>query len=102
MPSGAPFSSSKAAILSPVPTGTVDLVTTTIGLLSNPASSSTAANTKLKSAWPSPRRGADGNKHRFRATDRLGEVSGEGKPSTLNIGLDQPFEARLPDRHLAG
>ena len=37
-PFGAPFSSSRAAILSPVPTGTVDLVTTTIGPLSSPAS----------------------------------------------------------------
>ncbi|GJE50921.1 hypothetical protein GOFOIKOB_3975 [Methylobacterium tardum] len=41
---------------SPVPTGTVDLVTTTVKPVRAPAISRAASNTKLRSAKPSPRR----------------------------------------------
>ena len=40
----------------PVPTGTVDLVTSTVGRISARATSSAAAKTKDRSACPSPRR----------------------------------------------
>ena len=43
VPSGAPSSAKIRAISSPVPTGTVDLVTTTTGPVSARASSRTAA-----------------------------------------------------------
>src|ERR1019366_7130991 len=41
---------------SPVPTGTVDLVITTVKPSSAPAISRAASYTKVRSAWPSPRR----------------------------------------------
>ena len=44
-----------ASISSPVPTGTVDLVTTTVNPEMRRAISSAAAYTYDKSAWPSPR-----------------------------------------------
>ena len=93
-----------ASIRSPVPTGTVDLVTTTVPGLMTLASSRTASNTKVRSAWPSPRRaGVPTAMNTASASSTAGgKIGREGQPPALGIGLDQRLEPRLPDRHHAG
>ena len=68
------------------------------------ASSRTASNTKVRSAWPSPRlAGVPTAMNTASAPfDASGEVGREGQPPALGIGLDQRLEPRLPDRHPAG
>ena len=91
------------AISSPVPTGTVDLVTTTVPGSITLASSRTASKTKVRSAWPSPRRAGvptamnTASAPSTPATRSLVKV----QPAALGVRLYEALEARLPDRHLA-
>ena len=64
----------------------------------------TAANTKLRSAWPSPRRaGVPTAMNTASAPSTASaEIGGEAQPPALDIGLDQRLQPRLPDRHPPG
>jgi hypothetical protein len=100
VPSGAPCSARICAILSPVPTGTVDLVMTTAG----PERPGKLANGgedvgQVGMAVTAPGRRADGDEHRLGLIDALFEVGRERQPPAIDIRLDQGFEPRLPDRH---
>src|SRR6185437_5790027 len=53
-------------------------------------------------AVAAPSRRADGDEHRVGVADILAELGGEGEAAALDIGLDDRFEARFPDRHHAG
>ena len=98
-----PSSRRISSIWSPVPTGTVDLVTTTVPGSITLASSRTASNTKVRSAWPSPRRAGVPTAMNTASApfDPFDQVLGEGQPAVIDVELDERFEARLPDRHLA-
>jgi hypothetical protein len=61
---------------SPVPTGTVDLVTMTAGR-------------------------ADGDEDRVGAVDRLGELGGEAQPAAFDVARHELVEPRLVDWHHA-
>src|SRR4051794_29091527 len=47
-------------------------------------------------------RRSDGDEDRVGAFDARGDIGGELEPPALDIGLDQGFEPRLPDRHPTG
>ncbi len=52
-------------------------------------------------AVAAPRRRADGDEHRVRALDRLGEIGGEAEAPGGRVAGDDLVEARLVDRDLA-
>ena len=86
---------------SPVPTGTVDLVTTTTGPLQHASQLADRFEhvSEVGVAVAAPRRSPDRDEDRFRALDALGEIGREAQAAALGIGLDQRLETRLPDRH---
>src|SRR5215472_13898533 len=85
---------------SPVPTGTVDLVTTTVKPSSACAISRAESYTKLRSAKPSPRR-TDRNEYRIRGSNCTNELSREFESASAGIAGDHFVETGLIDRHLA-
>ncbi len=101
---GAFFGAGSRSIWSPVPTGTVDLVTTTVpGLIAfGKLADGVEHIGQIGMAIAAPRRRADRDEHRLGSLHSLGEVGREVEPAALDIGLDQRLEPRLPDRHLAG
>src|SRR4249920_2616193 len=85
-----------------VPTGTVDLVAITVKSLRWGASSSTAWNTKLKSAWPSPRRiGVPTARNTVCVPDRRREIRRKCDAPHAQVTVQELVEARLVDRHAA-
>jgi hypothetical protein len=91
----------------PVPTGTVDLVTTTVRFA--PVAGQRRGDLggggedigEIGVAVAAPRRRADGDEHRLGAVERRLEVGGEGEPAGRLVDRDELVEARLVDRHLA-
>ncbi len=81
---------------SPVPTGTVDLVTTTVNPETAAAISRAAVMdvTEIGMAVAAPRRRADGDEHRLGLGDRPGEVGGEIEPPLARIGGHETVEVR--------
>src|SRR3974390_2440336 len=86
---------------SPVPTGTVDLVTTTVKPESAAAISRAAAYTQGRSAWPAPRGGAARDEPRVALADRAFEIGGEVEPAAAHVVGDEAIEIGLEDRDLA-
>ena len=88
---------------SPVPTGTVDLVTTTVKPDSAAAISRAAAVdvSQVGMAVAAPRRRADRDEHGVGFRDRRGQVGGEIQPLGLDVGRHQRIEPGLEDRDLA-
>ena len=87
---------------SPVPTGTVDLVTTTVKPDSAAAISRARVDVgQVGMAVAAPRRRADRDEHRVGVRDRRGQVGGEIQPLGLDVGRHQRVEPGLEDRHLA-
>ncbi len=93
-----------ASISSPVPTGTVDLVTTTVKPSSSAAISSAAAIDvgQVGMAVAAPRGRADGDEHRVGLAHRRSRIGGEGQPACAHVARHQLLQARLVDRHHAG
>ena len=88
---------------SPVPTGTVDLVTTTVPGRMNLRKLAHRVEDEGEIGVPvaAPGRRADRDEHGLGILDRALQIGRECQPPALGIGLDQPFQPRLPDRHQA-
>ena len=88
--------------MSPVPTGTVDLVTTTVPGAMHPGQLAHRFEHEgqVGMAVAAPRGGADRDEHRLGLRDPVAELFAERQPAVLDIGFDQRFEARFPDWHL--
>jgi hypothetical protein len=72
---------------SPVPTGTVDLVTTTEALESRGNLARCRINvTEIGVTVTPPRRRADRDEHRIGLRDRICEIGYEGEPPCFDIG----------------
>ena len=88
---------------SPVPTGTVDLVTTTVGPSSAAAISraSPIDVSEISVAVPAARRRSYGDHDHLGRGDCAGKVRGEGEAACSDVGGDEVGEAGLVDRHFA-
>ena len=89
---------------SPVPTGTVDFVTTTVKPLS--AGGDVARGLidigEIGVAVAAPGRRSDGDEDGLRLAHALGEIGREGEPFLAHVVGDEIGEPRLENRHLAG
>ena len=87
---------------SPVPIGTVDLVTMTVvvGQQRRKLAGRGVDERQVGMAVAAPRRRADRDEHRI-GVAHGGKVGREGKPSLLPVGGDQIGEAGLVDRDVA-
>ena len=83
---------------SPVPTGTVDLVTTTTGPLQDFGKLPDRLEnvSQVGMAVAAARRSSDSNEDRLRPFDALGQIGREAEPPALDIGLHQGLRGPAP------